>query len=213
MRFVNFFSVLIFSKNWNIKNADSQCKRGAPLRFNVGCQSNHREFLTEIMIIRELMSGDTAAYRALIICGLREHVESFRITAEDAGEPMIPFASSRPDAFTLGAWLADGQLVGVVSFEREARLKLKHKGLLYRMYVRANTSGKGIGRMLVRETVKRAREIEGLEQITLTVVASNIRAKHLYSSEGFESFALEERGLKMGETYFDEEQMALRLFK
>lgn len=165
------------------------------------------------MIIRELTLADTAAYQALILCGLREHIESFRIAAQDAGEPMIPFASRRPDAFTLGAWLTDDQLVGVVSFERETRTKLRHKGLLYRMYVRADEAGRGIGRRLVQETVKRAKAIEGLEQINLTVVTSNTRAKRLYSSEGFKSFALEERGLKMGEKYFDEEQMALRLSK
>lgn len=163
------------------------------------------------MTLRELTVADTVAYQALILCGLSEHTESFRIAAQDAGEPMVPFSSSRPDAFTLGAWLTEGQLVGVVSFERETRTKLRHKGLLYRMYVRADASGRGIGRRLIQETIKRAREIEGLEQINLTVVASNSRAKHLYSSEGFKSFALEERALKMGVTYYDEEQMALRL--
>lgn len=182
------------------------------LKLFVGCKPNSRELFTAIMTIRELTSADAVAYRALILCGLSEHAESFRIAAQDSGEPMVPFASSRPDAFTLGAWLADGQLVGVVSFERETRTKFRHKGLLSRMYVRADASGKGIGRRLVQETIKRAREIEGLEQINLTVVASNSRAKHLYSSEGFKSFALEERALKMGETYYDEEQMVLRLF-
>jgi endogenous inhibitor of DNA gyrase (YacG/DUF329 family) len=87
----------------------------------------------EIMTIRKLTSADTVTYRALILCGLREHPELFRIAAQDAGEPMIPFASSRSDAFTLGAWLADRQLIGVISFERETRAKLRHKGLLYRM--------------------------------------------------------------------------------
>jgi ribosomal protein S18 acetylase RimI-like enzyme len=162
--------------------------------------------------IRRLSPVDTEAYLALMRSGLRDHIESFRISAEDSGEPMVPFASNRPDAFTLGAWLEDNQLVGTVSFERETRVKFRHKGLLYRMYVHTDASGMGIGRRLIRETVARARNIEGLEQINLTVVASNVRAKHLYSSEGFKSFALEERGLKMGATYFDEEQMALRLF-
>ena len=166
-----------------------------------------------MMKIRELTSADAEAYQALILCGLNVHGESFRIAAQDAGEPLIPFASSRPDAFTLGVWLADGQLVGVVSFERETRTKLRHKGLLYRMYVRADASGRGLGRRLIQETIKRAREIEGLEQINLTVVASNAKAKHLYASEGFTSFALEARALKMGEVFYDEEQMALRLFK
>ena len=162
-------------------------------------------------MIRELTPTDTADYQALMLDGLSRHAESFRIAAQDEGEPMIPFASSRPDAFTLGAWLANGQLAGALSFEREVRSKLRHKGLLYRMYVRADVAGRGIGRRLVQEAIKRAREIEGLEQINLTVVATNTRAKRLYASEGFKSFALEQNGLKMGTRYFDEEQMALHL--
>lgn len=163
------------------------------------------------MKISELTLADAAAYQALILFGLSEHDEFFRIAAQDEGEPMIPFSSRRSDAFTLGAWLTGNQLVGVVSFERETRAKLRHKGLLYRMYVRADASGRGLGRRLIQETIKRAREINGLEQINLTVVASNAKAKHLYASEGFKSFALEKYALKMGEVFYDEEQMALRL--
>lgn len=145
-----------------------------------------------------------------MLVGLEKHIDSFRISAHDAGEPLVPFATKRSDAFTLGAW--DGvQLVGAVSFERETRDKFRHKGLLYRMYVHENASGKGIGRMLIREAVERARHIGGLEQVNLTVLANNSRARHLYVSEGFISFALEPRGLKMGDAYFDEEQMVLRL--
>ena len=173
--------------------------------------ANADKITVNSVTIRELAPADVPAYQALMLCGLKEHVESFRISLQDAGEPMIPFASGRPDAFTLGAWLADGRLVGTVSFERETRAKFRHKGLLYRMYVHADASGTGIGRMLIRETVKRAREIEGLEQINLTVIASNSRAKRLYASLGFSSFALEKNGLKMGDAYFDEEQMVLFL--
>lgn len=165
------------------------------------------------MIIRELTSNDTVIYQTLMLYGLSEHVESFRIAAQDPGEPLVPFASCSPDAFTLGAWRAGGLLVGVVSFERETRTKSRHKGLLYRMYVRADVSGMGIGRQLIQETIRRASEIKGLEQINLTVVASNSKAKQLYSSVGFKSFALEERSLKMGDIYHDEEHMTLHLFK
>ena len=153
------------------------------------------------MIIRELISTDVTAYQTFMLCGLQAHPESFRISAKDAGEPMVPFATSRVDAFTLGAWLHEGQLAGVVSFARETQEKLRHKALLYRMYVRAESSGRGIGRNLVQEVVRRA------------VVSLNLRAKRLYGSEGFTVFAREERGLKMGEAYFDEEQMALRLVR
>lgn len=161
-------------------------------------------------VIRELLPSDEPAYKALMALGLERHPHAFRISMEDEGEPLVPFAKKKPDAFTLGAWL-DGNLVGTVSFEREAREKFRHKGLLYRMYVHADASGMGIGRNLVQEAVRRAREIPGLEQINLTVISSNSRAKRLYAAEGFVSFSLEKNGLKMGETYFDEEQMALFL--
>ncbi len=165
------------------------------------------------MLIRPLMSIDIASYAALMRLGLEENAESFRISAQDAGEPLIPFESVRPDAFTLGALEKDNDLVGTVSFERETRVKLRHKGLIYRMYVRADAAGRGIGRQLIQATVVRASQIHGLEQLNLTVVATNARAKHLYASEGFVSFALEQRGLKMGADYVDEEQMVLRLGK
>ncbi|MCA9499929.1 MAG: GNAT family N-acetyltransferase [Nitrospira sp.] len=173
----------------------------------------HDVLWRERMTIRELTSTDMSVYQALMLCGLQEHPESFRISAQDAGEPMVPFASNHSDSFTLGAWLDGGQLAGVVSFARETQEKLRHKGLLYRMYVRGEASGRGIGRKLVQEVVKRARAIEGLEHINLTVVSLNLQAKSLYTSEGFTSFAREERGLKIGESYFDEEQMTLHLFK
>ena len=165
------------------------------------------------MLIRLLTSMDTSAYATLMRLGLKENAESFRISAQDAGEPLVPFASAQHPAFTLGALLEDDDLVGTVSFERETRVKLRHKGLIYRMYVRTDAAGRGIGRQLIQAAVVRASQIDGLEQINLTVVASNARAKHLYASEGFVSFALEKRGLKMGAHYADEEQMVLRLRK
>ncbi|HQT25593.1 MAG TPA: GNAT family N-acetyltransferase [Burkholderiales bacterium] len=162
-------------------------------------------------IIRELVQADAPAYRELMLLGLEQHAESFRISLRDEGEPMIPFVRTREGAFTLGAWLTGDTLAGTVSFERDMREKFRHKGLLYRMYVRDDASGMGIGNMLIRETIARARKMEGLERINLTVIASNSRAKRLYASGGFVSFSLERKGLKMGESYYDEEQMTLSL--
>lgn len=161
-------------------------------------------------VIRILVQEDEKAYHALMAHGLEAHADAFRISLLDEGEPMVPFARKKPDAFTLGAWLAE-KLVGTVSFERDAREKFRHKGLLYRMYVHADASGSGIGRMLIQETVKQARKMAGLEQINLTVISSNVRAKRLYASQGFASFALEKNALKIGSAYFDEEQMSLFL--
>jgi cyclohexyl-isocyanide hydratase len=142
--------------------------------------------------------------------GLSDHPQFFRISADDAGEPLVPFASSAPDDFTLGAFLLNGRLVGAVSFQRETRVKLRHKGLLYRMHVCVDASGERY-RQKTRAAIERAASIEGLEQINLTVVANNERARRLYASEGFESFAFQRRSIKSGALYLDEEQMVLRL--
>lgn len=163
------------------------------------------------MMIRTLSQTDDTPYKQLILDGLHAHPGLFRISPEDAGEPLVPFASNSPDTFTLGAFQAADQLIGTVSFAREERAKLRHKGLIYRMYVASEASGQGIGRALLREAILRAQQIDGLQQLNLTVVATNAKARHLYASEGFETFAVEKRGLKIGLEYFDEVQMALHL--
>ena len=101
----------------------------------------------------------------------------------------------------------------MVSFAREGenREKLRHKGLLFRMYVSANSAGKGIGRALIQAVIDRARRLPNLEQINLTVVASNERAVRLYASFGFVPFSHEERAIKYNGQYFNELTMALRL--
>jgi len=77
------------------------------------------------------------------------------------------------------------------------------------MYVAPDSAGRGIGRALLQAAIKEARKLERLEQINLTVVANNERAKNLYRSEGFISFSLEKQAIKIGADYFDEETMAL----
>lgn len=50
-------------------------------------------------------------------------------------------------------------------------------------------------------------------RIYLFILRRQSQVKCLYASKGFTLFAREERGLKMGDSYLEEEQMALRLFK
>lgn len=159
----------------------------------------------------EKLTGDvTEEYVNLMVQAVERQPESFRIAVSDvSGAP--PFAVEIEGDFTLGAFGDAGELVGVVSFAREKQEKLRHKGLIYRMYVAFDSAGKGIGRALLRAAIDETRKIENLERINLTVVASNERAKNLYQSEGFVSFSLEKRAIKTGVNYFDEETMALSL--
>ena len=161
------------------------------------------------MTIRILAGDDQAEYSALLTQAHTQHSDCFRSSPSDAQEPAQ--VGETTEHFTLGAFSDMGHLVGIVSFARDAREKMRHKGLLFRMYVARGVAGQGIGRRLVREIVSRAQALPGLETITLTVVASNTAARYLYASEGFTAFSLEPRALKMGDTYSDEEQMRLEL--
>lgn len=79
------------------------------------------------------------------------------------------------------------------------------------MYVAEEYGRQHLGRRLLEETIRRVRLLPDIEQINLTVIATNQRARHLYEKVGFRSFAYEKNALKDGNTYYDEEQMVLFL--
>ena len=163
------------------------------------------------MQIIPLTATHTDAYNAFLLRGLQEHPEAFRIGPEDVRVKPFPILGPDEDDFTLAAFAEESAMLGVVTFMRERLQKMRHKGWVVRMYVAPWAAGAGVGRALLRETVARATQIDGLEQLNLTVIASNARAGRLYLSEGFVPFARELRAVKEGSEYRDEEQMALRL--
>ena len=155
----------------------------------------------------DLTEGDTAPYQAFLPTGLRDYDDAFRLSVRDEAGASFPTGGTA-DSFTMASvGTATSQWLGVVSFARE---KLRHEGLLFRMYVPADSAGKGIGRALIQAVIERARRLPNPEQINLTVVASNERAGRLYASFGFVAFSREERAIKYNGQYFDELTMVLR---
>ncbi|MBO0937675.1 GNAT family N-acetyltransferase [Fibrella sp. HMF5335] len=160
--------------------------------------------------LRLLSAADLPAYRALLLPGLLADADTFRIAPSD--EENAPFPTrDEPDSFTLGAYVGK-RLAGIVSFQREGsdRVKIRHKGLLFRMYVSPDCRGQGIAAQLIQDLIDRVRHLGDIEQINLTVVHTN-PAKRLYERFGFQSFSLEKRGIKWQGQYLDEESMVLFL--
>jgi hypothetical protein len=100
-------------------------------------------------------------------------------------------------------------LVGAAGLRVQNRVKLQHKGVLWGMYVRPEARGKGLAAALVQQVVEHARTL--VEEVCLTVVASNAAAIRLYGAAGFKEYGLERRALKVGSEYYDEVLMALPL--
>lgn len=166
------------------------------------------------MLVQEITAEENYGYKAFLLEGLKTQEIHFRISPEDELNEPFP-TRGQADSFTLAAISEEGKLMGVVSFQREGtgREKLRHKGLLFRMYVSPLHGGQGIGQALIKEVVDRALQLPGMEQIILTVVATNTKANHIYKKAGFESYGLEPRAIKYKGQYFDEEFMILHLLK
>ena len=168
-----------------------------------------------IPAIRPLGPDDASQYRALWRRGIVDMAECFRISPDDAGACDLPTRGA-DDSFTLGAFidgalidgaLVDGALVGVVSMEREALRKLRHKALVFRMFVDPQAAGAGLGRALIERLIDDAQRVGGLRQLHLTVLATNTRAIALYRSLGFTEFAREPDAVDIDGRFVDELRM------
>ena len=161
------------------------------------------------MILNDLSAADAAEYKAFFTEALHRHPDCFRISAADEAREPFPTLGA-PDSFTLAFRTETGALAGLVSFQREGatRERLRHRGMLFRMYVAREFGGQGLGKRLIEEVLRRAAALGDIEQINLTVVSTNLPARRLYESFGFNVWGIEPRAIKHPDgQYFDEAQM------
>lgn len=165
--------------------------------------------------IRVLGAADAGAFWKLRLQGLDGDPQAFGESVEEHRALSVETVAARLGAanaenFVMGAFV-DGQLVGTAGFFRNPTLKRKHKGKVWGMYVADSARGKGIGRALLEALLERARSIADLEEVQLSVSASQAAARGLYRVMGFETYAREPRALRVGDRYFDEDYMALKV--
>ena len=160
--------------------------------------------------IRRLDPHDVAAYRELRLEGLRNHPEAFGTSWEDEiAKPDAWWTELLESNTVFGGWIDGSPLLGVSGFYVLGPAKQRHKGMLWGMYVRPDARGTGLAASLLQRVIEHARPL--VEEIRLTVMASNTAAHRLYSAAGFEAYGLERRALKVGDDYYDDVLMALPL--
>ncbi|HEX8243925.1 MAG TPA: GNAT family N-acetyltransferase [Longimicrobium sp.] len=161
------------------------------------------------ILVRRLRAEDAEAYRALRIEGFATHPLEFRYSPDDeAAQSPADVERRLAESFVVGAWLRD-ELVGIGGWTRFTGEKLRHKGLLWGMYVRPAARGTGAADAIVRALVADAeREVELL---LLTVAAHNQRARRLYARWGFAEYGTEPHAVRVGDRYIDEVLMAKQL--
>jgi RimJ/RimL family protein N-acetyltransferase len=99
--------------------------------------------------------------------------------------------------------LIDDELCGFVGFYPLKNPKISHKGLLWGMYVNEKARGTGLAAAMVEAVLEHARG--QVEQVMLSVITENERARRFYEKMGFEPYGLERRALRIGDRYYDEE--------
>jgi RimJ/RimL family protein N-acetyltransferase len=167
------------------------------------------------VLIRVLKPEDAIPFSKLRRERLEQEPHAFAESiAEHDATPLSTIAARLTpsnDNFVIGAFTPRAELVGMAGFARNTRIKSRHKGIVWGVYVRSRARGSGVGRGIMLELLKRARTLPGLEQIVLTVSTGQVAARRLYESLGFEVFGQERHALKVDGEYVDEDHMVLWL--
>lgn len=167
------------------------------------------------MEIRFLTSEDAPEYSRLRLEMLELEPQAFSSSAEEhrslsMDEIRRRLGSLTEDQFIVGAF-DDGRLLGVVGFYRDKGAKSRHKGHIWGVYVKPEKRGRGLARRMLQTALQRASTITGVEQVLLSVAATQSAAFRLYESLGFQSWGCEPRALRVGDRYFDEHYLILHL--
>lgn len=120
------------------------------------------------------------------------------------------FMKSYEEGNAVGALALDGdEVVGFCEVTRNRpRSNVAHRGALG-ISVRKGYRGKGIGKRLLGETIKRCRG--KFEILELDVFTVNKAALHIYEKFGFKTIGVLPRAVKRKGKYYDEAFMYLKL--
>ena len=159
--------------------------------------------------VSRLGPDHVAAYRALRLSALVSNPESFGASfSEEARLPDDEWDRRVREGLLFGAWTG-GALVGCVGLASRGKEKLRHKAILWGMFVDPERRGLGIGKRLLDASLAQARG--RFEEVILTVVAGNDAATRLYGGAGFREYGRESGVIKIGDRYHDEILMRLPL--
>lgn len=163
--------------------------------------------------VRLLDRSDEPAFRRVRLDALRLHPEAFGVTYEEDAATTPDELAGRllgPPGFMFGGFTAAGELVGTTALMPQSRVKTRHKGSLFAVYVDAAHRRSGLARAMLETAIAQARDAR-LSVVQLTVTLGNDAARRLYAELGFRTYGIERRGLCVNGVFHDEELMALDL--
>lgn len=167
------------------------------------------------MEVRLLTISDAIKYWEIRLEGLKQNPEAFATSYEEAIQrekpiEMVKESIQTKGNYTFGAFDKEN-LIGVVTLIQEKYSKMQHKASIVGVYVTPTKRNLGVAKILLSKAIQYAISIDQLEKLNLSVVTSNEQARRLYMDLGFKVFGVEEKALKIGDLYYNEEHMSLNL--
>jgi len=165
-------------------------------------------------IVRRLHLDEIPAMQALRREALAGDPLAFGATVDDdlALDSIAAKRSlSDPSTATIFAAFVAGTPVGMVGLVRMPREKIKHRALVWGMYVQPQYRGRGVAAELLAAAVGQARAWTGVGQVHLSVTAYSPSAQRLYERAGFVVWGREPRALGWNGTFVDEYHLVLPL--
>lgn len=161
------------------------------------------------IVIREFRPEDAAAFQALRLEALESNPEAFGSiaadfrarTAESVAEDVRRSFDSA-DSLILGAFV-DGDAVAMSGLYRQTGPKRRHIGVIWGVYVKPAWRQRGLAAAILDGLISGARQMAGLNQLFLGVIAENETAQALYRSRGFLVYGREPRAFKQAAGYSD----------
>jgi RimJ/RimL family protein N-acetyltransferase len=149
-------------------------------------------------VIRALEPRDAPTLVELRRAALADAPLAFAASPEDdrAADPSFVEKSlaSKDDSAMFGAFEGD-RIVGMTGLIREQMLKMRHKTLIWGMYVAPGARGCGVGRGLLDAAIDRARSWPGVRVVHLAASETANAARRLYEGAGFRQWGIEPMGL------------------
>ncbi|MBL0319899.1 MAG: GNAT family N-acetyltransferase [Alphaproteobacteria bacterium] len=160
-------------------------------------------------MILQLTENDFQQWKVLRLEAVKLNPESFGESFENVQKQDEAWFHDSLKRGTMFAYETDGEMVGLVGTFPMQPGNLKHRAVLFGLYVKPEYRSKGIASTLVEHVIGYVKPTH--EQIHLTVATNNEAATALYKKHGFIVYGTEPDALKIGNDYYDEYLMLKKL--